>query len=560
MATPVNEKFRHRPLLPDQIRLVRIEQNRESRFSPCDVEVKIVKLSNKPTYTCVSYMWGPSELETNMNRILLDGQEFAVRQNLWNFLKQVSLTRFARLHLSRNPQRPWRSIHFNEEWLWIDALCIDQNNIEEKSAQVRMMGRIFELCQTMLTWTGVTAAFDYDFAAWSPGDVAAAPQEFANHVLTNAYWNRTWIVQEQRLSSHVEYLTGSYIMHTNELSKAAAFLSHPASEMILSRRTPGQSLQKYDLHRVLKQHSHAACSDPRDRIYALLSCIRNSERIQVDYDAGAQSLFHSCMVAYAGDTTCFCLATHLVDALELKPLKSQDPEAEVEDVLSLFIHRSESDNFKLSNSLVVNCQSCSLDDLPAVWRSQKGFVFCLARLCGTRDRQHLFLPVVLGSDGCKIGDKIQLAYGTENVLVFDTTQTNEPQIVQRADSTDGSWCISLVMSLSVLARILEARKHSSTPDCEDGRRWKCTYGNQKEVEGQAWNTSSHLDVRHQGHERTWIMPDSHRRLDLLSRRARARQRMFFSWLRKNGFEVDNFSEIEDQFLEQHWLAGNVEYT
>ena len=38
--------------------------------------------------------------------------------------------------------------------LWVDALCIDQNNIDEKAAQVRRMATIFQEADNVITWLG----------------------------------------------------------------------------------------------------------------------------------------------------------------------------------------------------------------------------------------------------------------------------------------------------------------------------------------------------------------------------------------------------------------------
>ncbi len=45
--------------------------------------------------------------------------------------------------------------------LWLDRLCIDQENQEEKSWQVSMMGDIFSFASRVLLWLGQPAANDY---------------------------------------------------------------------------------------------------------------------------------------------------------------------------------------------------------------------------------------------------------------------------------------------------------------------------------------------------------------------------------------------------------------
>jgi len=71
-------------------------------------------------YRAVSYEWGDP---CYTDGILVDGKLFTVRANLWNFLAQARRERF-----------------FGT--LWIDAICINQTDIEERSSQVAIMGLI----------------------------------------------------------------------------------------------------------------------------------------------------------------------------------------------------------------------------------------------------------------------------------------------------------------------------------------------------------------------------------------------------------------------------------
>jgi hypothetical protein len=43
-----------------------------------------------------------------------------------------------------------------ERILWIDALCIDQKNVEEKGQQVQLMAKIYSKAARVLVWLGET--------------------------------------------------------------------------------------------------------------------------------------------------------------------------------------------------------------------------------------------------------------------------------------------------------------------------------------------------------------------------------------------------------------------
>lgn len=62
-------------------------------------------------------------------------------------------------HFRRNKHQP------ESDKLWIDALCIDQANLTERNAQVRLMSRIYKDAQSVVGWLGIedhntAAAFD----------------------------------------------------------------------------------------------------------------------------------------------------------------------------------------------------------------------------------------------------------------------------------------------------------------------------------------------------------------------------------------------------------------
>lgn len=84
-------------------------------------------------YMCLSYVWGDSHHQT---RIRVNDKIHHVRKNLWDFLS------YARRTLFSTP-------------LWIDALCIDQNNTAERNHQVQQMGRIYSGATTVLIWLGM---------------------------------------------------------------------------------------------------------------------------------------------------------------------------------------------------------------------------------------------------------------------------------------------------------------------------------------------------------------------------------------------------------------------
>lgn len=84
-------------------------------------------------YTALSYTWGEA---TPFDRLhLQDGFSLSITKNLSDVLRQF-----------RNP--------FRAVFLWIDQVCINQNNLQEKSQQVRQMHLIYSKASTVFVWLG----------------------------------------------------------------------------------------------------------------------------------------------------------------------------------------------------------------------------------------------------------------------------------------------------------------------------------------------------------------------------------------------------------------------
>jgi hypothetical protein len=89
-------------------------------------------LSKQPVYEAVSYVWGQSVLS---DRTTCNGQQVYVTPNLHDVLKRVRL-------------------ESEKRTIWIDGLCINQLDSDEKSRQVHFMYRIYQNATRILVWLG----------------------------------------------------------------------------------------------------------------------------------------------------------------------------------------------------------------------------------------------------------------------------------------------------------------------------------------------------------------------------------------------------------------------
>ncbi len=125
------DEFRHEALNPavPSIRVVRILPGVADDIVRCSLrETALGK-----AHTCLSWVWGSPEADRKT--ILINDKRFSVLPNLWSFLHQG------------------RELEL-QEWMWIDAISIDQNNIPERNQQVRQMSNIYRQAKHVIIWPG----------------------------------------------------------------------------------------------------------------------------------------------------------------------------------------------------------------------------------------------------------------------------------------------------------------------------------------------------------------------------------------------------------------------
>lgn len=150
-------RFQFRPLdqTTQQIRLLRLlPKSSEAATDTIACEIKPFNIADAPPFSALSWAWGNSYgIEEN---ICINDATFKVTNpSLLDALK----------HLRRYFNHP-TSPAAAPEWIWIDALCINQEDREERSGQVLMMVAIYEQATNVISWLGsgdpaITSAFSF---------------------------------------------------------------------------------------------------------------------------------------------------------------------------------------------------------------------------------------------------------------------------------------------------------------------------------------------------------------------------------------------------------------
>ena len=126
--------FQYEPLASEQkIRLVKLSKDRPTRpIIRCDLLT--CELSNAPEYYGVSYSWG----DHDPSSVLCNGSRLDISSGLYEAL--LPLQRFSQDDAIK--------------YFWIDQICINQADLDERAQQVQLMPSIFRQAQRTLIWLG----------------------------------------------------------------------------------------------------------------------------------------------------------------------------------------------------------------------------------------------------------------------------------------------------------------------------------------------------------------------------------------------------------------------
>jgi hypothetical protein len=216
--------------------------------------------------------------------------------------------------------------------MWIDAICVNQLDMGERSSQVKRMADIYSAASRVVVWLGPESddstmameccqlissniTVDWVRQAMSPTSTDThwaskeAPLPFSgmelaaiSRLLDRDWFKRLWIWQEVNLAPEVIVLCGTKILSWMVIRDAAFSIyvkswaqyynigwSHRRLLHSLCKGHRGLSLDK-----LIENTKHSLCSDPRDRIFALFSLLSAYDRrltIEPDYSKPHAQIF-----------------------------------------------------------------------------------------------------------------------------------------------------------------------------------------------------------------------------------------------------------------------------
>ncbi|KAF3023061.1 hypothetical protein E8E14_012712 [Neopestalotiopsis sp. 37M] len=185
--------LQYEPLDPSlrQIRLLTLLSPSEGKIS---AQLHVASLEDQPVFDALSYVWG---VEDDPDPICINGETCKVKKNLKAALRRLQ------------DSEPLV--------IWIDAICIDQENVDEKNHQLPLMRDIYTRASQVIVWLGegdkyIDAIFQYA-DEWKTGQRSRDEthsmesrevwgiKAYIGHsaFLMLPYWQRMWTFQELAL-------------------------------------------------------------------------------------------------------------------------------------------------------------------------------------------------------------------------------------------------------------------------------------------------------------------------------------------------------------------------
>ena len=329
--------FRYSPLRPGKavVRLVLIKlANFRKDVIECDMFE--VDLKDKPPFAALSYYWGPPQFECH---IICNGKKLAITPTLNAALKRVRMDYYCTRETAFGHE-----YGKNQHPIWVDALCINQNDAEELNSQLGLMRRIYSEAFVVHIDLGHTDLSRPEMALWFQAfslleklsmaaesigseckrtadelfyrfaipDVSHNAWKYFLDIFAMPWFMRTWTVQELVLSKHAYVRFGDFTFPWSHLHESVKMLNRldfkvardevirgfnhlEILERLIEMRKRGSDDTK--LLSLLEMTTDFSVTDPRDKVFAILGLAGsrsgpNTPQFTADYRMSTEALYH----------------------------------------------------------------------------------------------------------------------------------------------------------------------------------------------------------------------------------------------------------------------------
>lgn len=205
-------------------------------------------------FKALSYAWG--EKSPTYEIIIRDGTQqgsLRIRQNLHDFLLAARVS----------------AAKWGIDWIWIDQICINQGNHDERCHQVDQMARLYSTSQATIAWSGLTRPRNLDPEEggkectdsilsfeelemiqnrpdepikniFRPSEPVMRLLELftwdmLSRTVRSSYWSRLWVIQEIILAPETFVILADEPWHWGTVYSAVNILLRDARDLRLSQ-------------------------------------------------------------------------------------------------------------------------------------------------------------------------------------------------------------------------------------------------------------------------------------------------------------------------------------
>lgn len=285
-------------------------------------------------FEALSYVWGKTK---SITPIQVQGQPMQITENLESALRHL---RYQDKH----------------RYLWVDAVCIDQENMEERPRQVSMMGIIYRSAERVVVWLGtevrqssldiIKCVGSHPDRHWDSTKHSDTHPNFGFSIFLlyfffrdTEWYQRIWTLQETVLAKSVTYICGLHVFANGELDGfIRSFILHFSGQMCCNLNNVTMVVGMKNLAGLMgpfvnqmtemvyvadnrgtlpfldiaSKFRHRQATDPRDKVFGLLDLTHDVPKDIISYKYSVADIYAKATMHIIAETRNLDVLSHVL--------------------------------------------------------------------------------------------------------------------------------------------------------------------------------------------------------------------------------------------------------
>ncbi|KAF4832826.1 Heterokaryon incompatibility protein 6, OR allele [Colletotrichum tropicale] len=227
-------------------------------------------------YETVSYTWGGENGDSRLSQPVYVGPYWDIllqTRNCWEMLRHM---------------RPWKGMRT----IWVDAICINQTDMQERQGQVAKMGGIYEKANRLVMYLGSDLVPPTSKSSpyprrhhlneldtltekpLLPSALLSSSKQFnLSDVLGREYFRRLWIIQELIMSKNITLRIGDIEFIVDQAVSSKAVQACDIPWFVFITRKAIDDCSGNNLRAAVEFVDASRASDPRDKVFGVLGLV-----------------------------------------------------------------------------------------------------------------------------------------------------------------------------------------------------------------------------------------------------------------------------------------------